>query len=99
MTILHHIQRVVARSRKKNAFSHFGRDDLLLAVAYWYGYACGQQRVENTFSAAVNHISDYLSEREQDHLYAMFTRWLPFIGLDAVPAHIRQHFFDYHKGE
>ncbi|MFR7451151.1 MAG: hypothetical protein ACLUUL_03485 [Gemmiger sp.] len=99
MTILHHIQRVVARSRKKNAFSHFSRDDLLLAVAYWYGYACGQQSVENDFSAAVSHISDYMSEREQDHLCAMFTRWLPFIGLDAVPAHIRQHFFDYHKGE
>lgn len=97
MTILHHIQRVVARTKKSS--SHFGRDDLLLAVAYWYGYACGQQSVENDFSAAVSHISDYMSEREQDHLCAMFTRWLPFIGLDAVPAHIRQHFFDYHKGE
>lgn len=97
MTILHHIQRVVARTKKSS--SHFGRDDLLLAVAYWYGYACGRQSVENDFSAAVSHISDYMSEREQDHLCAMFTRWLPSIGADVVPSHIRQHFFDYHKGE
>ena len=96
MTILHHIQRVVARTKKSS--SHFSRDDLLLAVAYWYGYACGQQRVENAFSAAVNHISDYMRERDLDHLYAMFTRWLPSIGLDAVPAHIRP-FLDIHKGE
>lgn len=92
MTILYYLQRVITRSRAKSAC--LDRNDLLLAIAYWYGFSVGQSTLENDFSAAISHICDYMCDREQDYLYSIFIRSLPPLGVDAVPEHIRQHFHD-----